>query len=100
MRVDGRTVVDVAADCGGAVRHTSVYLADIEPALQPLVLAAQPGELVGPVERDGAYVLLAVQERTLPASTDPELRQRAETALIDRAVKRAVEGGVDWHDDL
>ena len=100
VRVDGRAIADVAADCGAPVRHMSVHLADVESGLQPSVLAAQPGELVGPVERDGAFVLLAIHGRTLPASTDPELRERAETALVERAVKRAMETRVEWHEHV
>ena len=78
----------------------SVYLADVEPELMPSLLAAQPGELVGPVEHDDAFVLLAIHGRTPPASTDPELRQRAETEALERAVARAMESRVEWHEQL
>jgi hypothetical protein len=100
VRVDGRAIADVAADCSAPVQHLNVLLADVEPSLQPPVLTAQPGELVGPVEHDGVFALVAIRGRTLPVSTDPELRRRAETALVERAVARAVEGGVEWHDHL
>ncbi len=98
VRVDGRAIADVAADCGVPLNSMSVYVADLERELSPTLLGAQPGDLVGPVERDGGFVLLAINGRTLPSPTDPKLRQRAETALVERAVKRAVESGVDWHE--
>jgi hypothetical protein len=100
VRVDGRAIADVAADVGAPVRHLSVLLADVEPNLKPSVLAAQPGDLVGPVENNGAFVLLAIHARTLPTATDHDLRERAESGLIERAVKRAMESRVEWHDDL
>ena len=69
----------------GRCRALSVYLGDLEPSLQPSLLAAQPGELVGPVEERDGFVLLAVNEREPAAATDPELRRRAETLLVERA---------------
>jgi hypothetical protein len=100
VRVDGRSIADVAAESGGSLEHTSLYLADAGPLVQPSLISAQPGELVGPVEQDGAFVLLAIQGRTPPARTDPDLRARAESALVDRAVKRAMDGRVEWFEDV
>jgi hypothetical protein len=100
VRVDGRTLADVGEECGVPVQQFSVYLADAEPAFQPVLLAAQPGELVGPVENDGEYALFAIRARTPPRPSDPELRRRAETALIERAVRRAMDGRLEWHEHL
>ncbi len=97
---DGRDIADVALDAGAPLRHTSVYVADLEPELSPSLIAAQPGELVGPVERDGAFVLVSIDERTPPATDDPELRRRARAALVDRAIKRATAGRVEWHEPV
>ena len=100
VRLDGRKLVDVAADCHAPVEHLATYVSDLEAWAQPLLLGAQAGDLVGPVEDDGTYVLFAVQGRTAPASSDPALRERAEAALVQRAVKRATEIRVEWHDDI
>ena len=100
IRVDGTDISDVAAAADAAVSHLSVYLGDLEPWLQPPLLAAQPGELVGPVQEDGQFVLLAVSDRKPAGPTDPELRRRAESALVDRAVRRATESRVRWHEHL
>jgi hypothetical protein len=100
IRVDGSDISDVAAAADAAVSHMSVYLGDLEPWLQPPLLAAQPGELVGPVHEDGQFVLLAVNDRKPAGPTDPELRRRAESALVDRAVRRATESRVRWHEHL
>jgi hypothetical protein len=100
VRLDGRRLAEVAADCRAEVEHLSAYVSDLEEWAQPHLLAAQAGELVGPVEDGGCYVIFAVNDRTAPASTDPALRERAGTALVERATRRAVEARVEWHDDL
>jgi hypothetical protein len=100
IRVDGSDITDVAAATSSQLEHLSVYLGDLDPALQPSLLAAQPGELVGPIEDEDAFVLFAVHERTPATPTDPELRRRAETALVERAERRATEGRVRWHEHV
>ena len=100
VRLDGRKLADVASDCHALVEHLVTYVSDLEAWAQPLLLAAQAGDLVGPVEDEGAYVLFDVHARTAPASSDPALRDRAEAALVQRAVKRATEARVEWHDDI
>ena len=81
IRHDGRSIADLAAACQGAVSQLSVYLDDLEPSLQPSLLAAQPGELVGPVEENEGFVLVAVNERK-PADRD---RSRAAPPCPDVA---------------
>jgi hypothetical protein len=100
IRVDGSGIDEVAAAVSAPVNHRSVYLGDLEPWLQPSLLAAQPGELVGPVEEDDQFVLLAVNDRKPASAADPELRRRAETALVERAVRRATEARVRWHETV
>jgi hypothetical protein len=96
VRVDSRELADVAVDCETDVERTSIYLGDSDPSLAASLLAAQAGELVGPVELQDSFVLVAVHDRVAPSGLDPELRRRAETLLIERAVERAVESRVEW----
>jgi hypothetical protein len=98
VRLDGRSLADVAADCHAWVSRLTTYVADVEPWAQPLLLAAQPGDLVGPLEQSGRFVLFEVHRRTPPSPADPAIRDRAETTLVERAVKRATDGWVEWHD--
>jgi hypothetical protein len=100
VRVDGADIDEVAAAARTAVSRMSVYLGDLEPWLQPALLSAQRGDLVGPVRDDDQFVLLAVNERTPASPSDPELRRRAEAALVERAVRRATESRVRWHEQL
>ncbi len=96
VRIDLRELAEVAQECETLVERTSIYLGDADAALAASLLAAQPGELVGPVERTGTFVLVAVRDRVPPAASNPELRRRAETLLVERAVERAVESRVEW----
>ena len=98
VRIDCRELADVAEDCDTVVERTSIYLGDSDAAFAASLLAAQPGELVGPVERPRSFVLVAVRDRVPPTAFDPELRRRAETLLVDRAVERAVESRVEWYE--
>jgi hypothetical protein len=100
IRVDGSDITEVAAASSARVEHMSVYLGDLAPSLQPSLLAAQPGELVGPIEDEDAFVLFAINGRTPATPSDPELRRRAESALVERAVRRATEGRVRWHEHI
>jgi hypothetical protein len=100
IRVDRNDIGEVAAAAHVPVTHVSVYLGDLVSSLQPSLLAAQPGELVGPVEDDDQFVLVAVNDRTPAAAADPELRRRAESALVERAVRRATETRIRWHERL
>ena len=100
VRLDGRALAELAEECATPLRRVNVYLEDAEPGLRASLLAAQPGELVGPVTSTGAFVLLAIHTRTPPSPTDPELRRRAETELVERVVKRALEGRVEWHEHV
>lgn len=92
VRVDGRSLEDVAADCGVPLQRRAVYLEDAEHEL----LGARAGDLVGPVARDGGYLLVHVLERTPPSADDPELRRRAESYLVDRAIERELEKRLRW----
>ena len=100
IRVDGSGIDEVAAAVRTPVSHMTVYLGDLEPWLQPSLVGAQPGELVGPVEEEDQFVLLAVNGREPATAADPELRRRAETALVERASRRATETRVRWHEPL
>ena len=96
VRVDGRPLADVAADIGVAVERRALYLEEAEQERLTELLGAGPGELVGPVARNGVFLLVHVRSRTRPSAADPELRQRAASYLVGRATKRALESRVRW----
>jgi hypothetical protein len=98
VRVDGRSLTDVADDSGVAASARVVYLADAEPDLRVALVSASAGELIGPVERGAGHLLLQVRAKTAPSADDPELRRRAAIVLAARAVEREVRDRVLWHE--
>jgi hypothetical protein len=98
IRMDGRTLVDVAEDCGVTPRRLRVYVADVDAELSPRLAAARVGELVGPVARDDGFSLFFIDAKTAPSAEDPETRRRAEERVVARAAQRAVAEYVNWHE--
>jgi hypothetical protein len=98
IRVDGQPLAEVAAACGLEPGVLSVYVADVEAELSPLLVAARAGELVGPVPCDGGFLLLLVEKKTPPVAADPEVRRRAEERIVDRAADRALRDHLEWHE--
>lgn len=99
VRVDGRDLAEVASACGAAVSRLQTRLCDLEPWLMTPLQSAQAGEVIGPLAAAaGAYVLATVRARRPPRAGDGSLRTRAESALVERAERRATEGRVEWHE--
>ncbi len=98
VRVDGRTLADVADECGLPANALALYLADADPELRTALVSASPGELVGPIERGPGHTLLQLRSKTEPSADDPELGRRAAAVLAARAVERELRDRVVWHD--
>jgi hypothetical protein len=98
VRVDGRSLADVADDCGVAATTLVLYLADADPELRLALVSASPGELIGPLEREAGLTLLQLREKTEPRADDPELGARAAAALSARVVERELRDRVVWHE--
>jgi hypothetical protein len=100
VRLDGRELADVAADAKAELQETSVLLDDAEPLLRTRLLAANPGDLVGPVATGGGYQLVLVVRQVAPSLDDPMARVRAEETVIKRALAAEVNRQVNWHERL
>jgi hypothetical protein len=98
FRADGRPLADVAAACGVELHRLSIYVVDADDGLSPALIAAREGELIGPVPRDGAFVLLSVERKITPSRADPNVRQRAVERIVERVAQRALLEHVEWHE--
>jgi hypothetical protein len=98
VRVDGRTLTDVAGDSGVPADELVLYLEDVEPELRTPLVSARPGELIGPFERPVGQLLLELRSKTAPSTADPELVRRASAVLTARAVERELRDRVVWHE--
>jgi hypothetical protein len=89
VKEDGLTLYEVAALCHRAVGRTAILLEEISSQHRELLLAAEPGHLLGPLFVDGRFDVTTLISRTAPALTDQRVAARARQALIDLALERA-----------
>ena len=100
IRADGRSLADVAADCGVQPAALSVLVGEVEGEMSSRLLAAREGDVLGPIPRDGAFTVLLIERKTPPDAADPAVRRRAEERLIGRAVEQAINRCVTWHESF
>ena len=100
-RVDGLGLGEVAERAGLPLEQRRVYVGDLDPALQPTLISAAPGDLVGPLavgNGGGHWLLAAVHAKLVPTLDDPDIRKRAEEAAVATEVQRTVDEQVTWHE--
>lgn len=100
VRADGSELGEVAARAGSALRSRRLLLAEADAWLAPHLLGAEEGEVIGPVAHDGGHAVARVRAKRAADAADPELRRRAEAALVQRAAARHVSERVEWHERL
>ena len=87
VTLDGRELDEVARDAGLVTHEMSAYLEDADRSLHTRLLAASPGEVIGPVPIGDGYWLVQVVDRVLPSLEDDAVRERTRRAVFDRAIK-------------
>jgi hypothetical protein len=100
VTTDGQPLDEVAREAHTTSRNESIYIEAIEPELQNRFLGAQKGDLIGPVTRQGRFVLYLVLDKVPPSISDAQIANRATSAIVDRLVDRAVGDRVKWHRDV
>ena len=95
---DGLTPGEVAVRSGARLSEERLVLADVEPALQARLLAAEPGDLVGPLPEGDEHVLRVVRARRPPDVTASLWRDRAADLVFGRACERDLAPRVEWHE--
>jgi hypothetical protein len=96
IREDGLSMSDVAFETRQMVRDTRDLLERIEPELRDLVLSADLESLVGPVVVGDRHELAWMIGRAPGTLADPLVRGRAEQAVVDRLVSKAILTHVRW----
>ena len=100
VRADGSRLAEVARTCGAVAETFSVLLTDVEEDLSPQALAAQEGDLIGPLRLGETWVLVAVERKTPPDLDDPLVRQRARDRIVRSVEERAINRYLTWHESL
>lgn len=93
---DDLSLAELAARIRRSVASEQVRLEDSSPDFRAMLLSAKPGVLLGPIEADEAFHAVVVRDKRLPSADDPEVRQLAETAVVDALLKRARMLHVQW----
>lgn len=101
LREDGLEVGDVARTAGAALTERSLLLGAADRSVASLLVAAQPGDVLGPMPAEGATSrLLVVASRLPPTGDDPALVARARQELVAAALEPLLAGMVRWHAPL
>jgi hypothetical protein len=96
VRDDGLTLTEVAIESRHSVRDTRDLLERIDPELRDVVLCAGVDELVGPVAVGSRHEVVCVVDKTPADLADPLVRARAEAAVVDQMIARAILTHVRW----
>jgi len=99
VREQGLGLDEVARLAHATVQAREAYCAEV-PGLAAALVAAVPGELVGPLRTDDHWRLLSLRARAAPGIDDDALRARASQELITDALQRHLAGQVKWHAEL
>ena len=93
---DGLTLEEVAFDARGIVQQWNFYLDEIEAPTRPHFLAARRGDWLGPIKMIEGFPLFSIVAKTMPADDDPQIRERAEQAIVASVIERAINERVKW----
>jgi hypothetical protein len=96
VREDGRDLAAVAGDAGVRLAREMVFLGSAEPALRGHLLGARPGDVLGPLPLGDEFRLIEVIAKRAPTADDPEIRDRAAQAVVQRAVQGEIVNRVRW----
>jgi hypothetical protein len=96
LREDGEGFTGVYAVAHAEPRVARFFLDHITGPARNEFLAAQTGDLVGPVRLGNEYALYLIREKVLPSPRDPEVRRRAEEGVLDNALRQQFDRRVRW----
>lgn len=96
IREDGCDLEEAAESAGAGVVEGRYFLEDFEPSVHDHLLAAQKGEVIGPLKFGDGFGLFLVVEKILPTADDPVIADRARESLLESVVSREVDNRVTW----
>lgn len=97
VREDGMDFPDLAAATVVAdLREDEQWIGELKGPLHTGLLGARAGEVLGPFAIGGGHALLRLTAKRLPTSEDEQVRSRAETAALQRALSNELQTRVHW----
>jgi hypothetical protein len=98
LRDDALPIADVASAACLEERRSSLLLEDAPGPLRTALSGAAPGDVIGPVEVDGAFEVWHVGDRRPPDPVEPLVHDRAVAEVIAADTGRRRAGRVRWHE--
>lgn len=96
LREDGLQFDEVAREAHGTVSDARLFVEELDGGARTVFLSARPVDLLGPLVMDGRHVLVRVLDKVRADPADPDIRAKAEAALLDRLLGELVEHRVVW----
>lgn len=93
---DGLTLEQVAADARAELCQWDFYLDELDANTRPHFLAARQGDLLGPVKLQQGFPLFSITAKQMPTVNDPQIRERAERAIVTGWTEQAMNEQVKW----
>jgi hypothetical protein len=93
---DGLTLDEVARHARAIVQEWSFYLDEVALEARPHFMAAAQGAWLGPLPLLSGYPILQILSKRAPVPNDPQIKARAEQAIINHALAQEINGRVKW----
>jgi hypothetical protein len=93
---DCDTLAGVAGRAGAAISLESRFFDEYPNPIGRLCISALPGEVLGPIERNGRYELCGVVEKTEPEVRDERVRRFLEQKAVSSAFEHLINMHVVW----
>ncbi|MFI5311267.1 MAG: hypothetical protein ACHQQ3_08555 [Gemmatimonadales bacterium] len=98
VKEDGQALEAVSRDAHQPAEPSVLLLEDAPPPLHDVLLAAAPGDVVGPVEVGTQWVVALVKNKRPPSLTEAPVRAAAERAVERNAATPLLDRHVAWPD--
>ena len=98
VREDGLELAKAASVAHAAVAKAQYVIEETASPLRERLVAALPGDLIGPVATEAGFLLIAVAKRTEPSAGNAMIRDRARQQLVGRTIQREITERVQWHE--
>jgi hypothetical protein len=97
LREDGAPLAEVAARARVPVREETLLLESVDSAARTALLAAKPGDVLGPLPRPEGFRVALVTAKAPPSEEDANVRRRAEEQIVASLIDREKRKRVRWH---
>jgi hypothetical protein len=96
LREDGESMADVARDGRYPLHRYERRFGEMPAEVQPKLMSALAGEVIGPFNRGDGVVLYRLLRKTEPLLTDEAVKARVDQYLIERHFSELAAKSIHW----